>query len=130
MLPSCKGHNSRVIFIWILWDMKTIQTTFIHVNGADIHKRTIWQRHSHRIFPLPQHHHSQKPTTIHHLVAAVWTSKHLEGYSAPRVKIRFAPEEAFGSRSFIRSSPSQRSTLAQTAKAGLGLVISILVLIG
>ena len=45
-------------------------------------------------------------------MAAVWTSKHLEGYSAPRVKIRFAPEEAFGSRSFIRSSPSQPLTLS------------------
>ena len=36
--------------------MKTIQITFIHVNGADIHKRTIQQWHSPHIFSFHRHH--------------------------------------------------------------------------
>ena len=36
----------------ILWHMKTIQITFIHVNGADIHKRTIQQWHRRRFLTV------------------------------------------------------------------------------
>ena len=42
----------KLSFMGILWHMKTIQITFIHVNGADIHKRTIQQWHSRRFLTI------------------------------------------------------------------------------